>query len=61
MLSFQEGADILQPNEFIEIRSRIAKDDWSNFNQSNDISFIISEDYTYNKEVNAYIGDRVVK
>lgn len=61
VLSFQEGADILQPNEFIEIRSRIAKDDWSNFNQSNDISFIISEDYTYNKEVNAYIGDRVVK
>ncbi|KAB3535452.1 hypothetical protein F8154_06620 [Alkaliphilus pronyensis] len=45
-IGFQEDAGVLEPEEKIEIHSRVAKSDWSNFNQYND--------YSFNSEANKY-------
>lgn len=38
-ISFKNGAKSIKPGEYVEIQSRFAKTDWSNFNQLNDYSF----------------------
>ncbi len=46
-LSFTSGAGSLSPNGSIEVVTRIAKQDWSNMNQSND--------YSYNSNASYYV------
>lgn len=46
-MSFLDGAGVLAPGANAEIHTRIAKADWSNYNQS--------EDYSFNNLSNSYI------
>lgn len=47
-INFKNGAKSIKPGEYVEIQSRVAKSDWSNFSQLND--------YSFNRDSNAYIN-----
>ncbi|HEX9058965.1 MAG TPA: cellulose binding domain-containing protein [Clostridia bacterium] len=56
-LGFSAGAGTLAPGASVEIVGRIAKSDWSNFNQSNDYSFnSTGTSYSDWSKVTAYIN-----
>ncbi len=59
-ISFPQGI-ILAPNSSIELRNRIYKSDWSNFNQSNDYSFNpTGTDYQDWNKVTAYLSNSII-
>lgn len=60
-IGFSSGAGSLAPGATIEIKSRIAKSDWSNYSQINDYSFLPDANkYTEWNYVTAYINNTLV-
>lgn len=56
-ISFKSGSGILQPGDSVEIQCRIAKNDWSNYNQADDYSFnSIATSYVDWTKVTGYIN-----
>ncbi len=45
-IGFAEGANNINPGSTVEVQARFAKDDWSEYNQS--------QDYSFNSSTNAY-------
>ncbi len=59
-ITFPQGIS-LAPNSSIELRNRIYKSDWSNFNQSNDYSFNpTGTDYQDWNKVTAYLSNSLL-
>jgi len=59
-ISFVQGAGIINPGEELEIQIRIAKTDWSSFNQSNDYSFNSSAtDYVDWDKITIYVSNQL--
>lgn len=59
-IGFNQGAGILNPGEELEIQIRIAKSDWSNFNQSNDYSFnSAASDYVDWDKITVYLSNQL--
>ncbi|MDQ2084817.1 cohesin domain-containing protein, partial [Herbivorax sp. ANBcel31] len=60
-ISFSSSAGSLEANRPVEIQGRFAKDDWSNYNQSNDYSFNANaSSFTEWDKVTAYIDGQLV-
>jgi chitodextrinase len=59
-ISFKSGAGILQPGQSAEIQCRIAKNDWSNYNQADDYSFSNNSGYMDWNKVTGYIDGNLV-
>ncbi len=60
-IGFKSGAGSLAPGASIEVRSRIAKSDWTNYEQINDYSFRSNGDfYSEWNFVTAYIDNTLV-
>ncbi|MDQ2085549.1 glycoside hydrolase family 9 protein [Herbivorax sp. ANBcel31] len=60
-IGFTSGAGTLAPNESAELQVRVAKDDWSNYNQANHYSFNSSaSDYTEWNKITVYVSDKLV-
>jgi len=60
-VSFTSDAGILKQGESVDIQSRFAKNDWSNYSQSNDYSFISSaSEYANNDKITVYISGKLV-
>lgn len=60
-LGFKSGAGVLQPGKSVEVQCRIAKEDWSNYSQSDDYSFNgNTTGYTDWSKVTGYINGRLV-
>jgi hypothetical protein len=60
-ISFSSSAGTLEANRPVEIQGRFAKNDWSNYNQSNDYSFNANASgYTEWDRVTAYINGQLV-
>ena len=54
-ITFTASAGSLNTNDYVEIQSRFNKSDWSNYDQSNDWSFINYNDFTNWNNVTVYI------
>ncbi|HEY9061474.1 MAG TPA: cellulose binding domain-containing protein [Pseudobacteroides sp.] len=60
-IGFKANAGKLVPGESIEVQSRFAKSDWSNFNQLNHYSFNqIAASYSLWDKVSGFISERLV-
>lgn len=60
-ISFASGAGTLAPNESVEVQVRFAKEDWSNYNQSNHYSFNANaSDYTDWNKITVYVSGKLV-
>jgi len=60
-VGFGSGAGTLDPGGSVEVQIRFSKEDWSNYNQSNDYSFNPSaSDYTDWNRVTLYISNKLV-
>lgn len=60
-IGFKAGAGTLAPGAQLEVQGRVAKSDWSNYNQSNDYSFdAIDITYTDWNKVTGYLGGTLV-
>lgn len=60
-LGFKNGNIMLQPGESVEVHIRIAKEDWSDFNQENDYSFNRSaKTYVAQNRVPGFIKGKLV-
>lgn len=57
-IGFTQG--VLQPGKSVEIHTRIAKDNWSDFRQSNDYSFTGSNKYTPWSKVTILVGGDMI-
>lgn len=55
--SFKTGAGVLKPGNSIEIQSRIAKVDWSDYNQANDYSFSGEKKYIVFDKASVFVGN----
>ncbi|MFZ5985815.1 MAG: S8 family serine peptidase [Bacillota bacterium] len=60
-LGFTDSAGFLSPGESVSLQVRFSKEDWSNYDQSNDFSFSPAASY-FEKwdKVTLYIGDSIV-
>lgn len=60
-IGFKDAAGILEPGKYVEIHTRIAKSDWSNYNQTDDYSFDKSDiSYVNNETVTVNIGGSLI-
>lgn len=60
-ISFASGAGTLEPGNSLDIQARFSKNDWSNYNQSNDYSFSSSaSDFTENIKIPLYVSGKLV-
>ncbi|WOO38243.1 cellulose binding domain-containing protein [Anaerocolumna sp. AGMB13020] len=59
-VGFKSGAGTLDPGTGIEIKSRIWKSDWTDFQQTNDYSFHTAAAYTDFSSITGYIGGVLV-
>ena len=57
-VGFNSGT--LESGASIEVQTRFAKNDWSNFNQSNDYSFCSSSVYTEGNSISAFLSGTMV-
>lgn len=53
-ISFNSGAGTLQPGETVEVKTRIHKNDWSNYTQTNDYSFGAYSNYVNWLKITVY-------
>lgn len=53
-ITFREGAGMIGEGEYVEIQTRYNKVDWSNYDQSNDWSFVGYTEYTNWDKVGVY-------
>lgn len=59
-VGFNRGAGVLSPNGYIEIQTRVARTDWSNYDLSNDYSFAALSTYDYNDKITAYLKETLI-
>lgn len=59
-IGFKNGSGFLNKNESIEIQGRFSKDDWSNYNQSDDFSFSSSTSYIKWDKIALYIDGKLL-
>ncbi|WP_347451255.1 stalk domain-containing protein [Acetoanaerobium noterae] len=59
-VSFSSDAGVINQGEFIYIQSRLAKVDWSHYNQSNDYSFEAESSYTQSNKITVYMNDVLI-
>ncbi len=60
-LSFTSGAGSLEPGKSLDVQGRFSKNDWSNYNQSDDYSFSASaSDYAENNKIPVYVSGKLV-
>jgi hypothetical protein len=59
-VGFSSGSDIIPAGGSIEVQTRIAKSDWSNYDQSNDYSYSSRVSYADWDKVTAYINSELV-
>jgi len=60
-ISFKSGAGVLEPGKSAELHCRIAKINWTNYNQLDDYSFITTgKDYTDWNKVTGYVDGKLV-
>jgi endoglucanase len=60
-IGFTSGAGTLSPGQSIDVQARFSKNDWSNYNPTNDYSFNSSaSDYTENNKIPVYISGKLV-
>ena len=60
-IAFTSGAGTLATNESAEVQVRVAKDDWSNYNQANHYSFNATAlDYTNWNKITVYVSGKLV-
>lgn len=60
-ISFLETAGSISPNTTIDVQCRVAKSDWSNYNQANDYSFNNnSSDYKSWDKITLYYNDSLI-
>lgn len=57
--AFKDGSGVLKPGKSVEIHSRIAKINWSDYSQSNDYSYSGNKKYTVWDKVSVLIGDEL--
>ncbi|PJI10576.1 hypothetical protein CUB90_00115 [Clostridium sp. CT7] len=56
-IGFTTAAGTLAPNESIQVMTRFAKSDWTNYDQSNDYSFDASDNnYSTSNKITSYNG-----
>lgn len=59
-LGFKTGAGSLQPGQSVEVHSRFAKNDWSNYDQTNDYSFNpTAKTYVDWDKITVHLGDAI--
>lgn len=60
-VGFTSDAGTLQPGESAEIQGRFSKNNWSNYNQSDDYSFMaLGNQYTDHNKVTGYVSSQLV-
>ncbi|AZK49093.1 glycosyl hydrolase [Paenibacillus lentus] len=60
-IGFTSSAGILNPGQSAEIQARFSKNDWSDYNQTNDYSFkASSNEFVNNEQVTGYMNDQLV-
>lgn len=60
-VGFTSDAGTLQPGESAEIQGRFSKNNWSNYNQSDDYSFMAAgNQYTDHNKVTGYVSSQLV-
>ena len=60
-IGFKSGAGVIKPGSKVDIHTRMAKTDWTKYNQTNDYSYTYSKhDYIIWDKVTAFIGDEMV-
>lgn len=60
-IGFADGAGTLEAGKSVDIQARFSKNDWSNYNQSDDYSFGSSaSDYIENSKISLYIDGKLV-
>jgi hypothetical protein len=60
-VGFPVAAGLLNPSQSVELSLRFAKNDWSNYNQSNDYSFNASSSgYTDYNKITCYVSNNLV-
>ncbi|GGH49641.1 hypothetical protein GCM10008014_14220 [Paenibacillus silvae] len=60
-LGFTSSAGVLKPGGSAEIQARFSKNNWSNYNQADDYSFMASgSQYTDHNKVTGYVNDQLV-
>jgi hypothetical protein len=59
-VGFVSGAGTLPAGGSIEVQTRVARTDWSNYDQSNDYSYKLSGSYVDWDQVTAYINNSLV-
>lgn len=55
-IAFKESAGELNPGQSIEVQGRFSKNDWSNYNQTNDYSFSTNNSYADNNKTTIYLS-----
>ena len=58
--AFKDGSGLLKPGKSVEIHSRIAKTNWSDYSQFNDYSFSGNKKYIVFDKVSVLIGDELL-
>nr|WP_261764487.1 glycosyl hydrolase [Paenibacillus xylanexedens] len=60
-LGFTSNAGVLNPGESAEIQARFSKNNWSNYNQSDDYSFMATgNQYANHSKITGYVSDQLV-
>lgn len=59
-LGFNEKAGVLAPGAFAEIQTRLIKEGWTDYDQTNDYSLNKSNDYKEWQKATAYVDDKIV-
>lgn len=59
-IGFKSDAGMLSAGGYIEIQTRVARSDWTNYDLSNDYSFKVSKDYTENNKITAYLKGNLI-
>ncbi|QNU67302.1 hypothetical protein EHE19_001815 [Ruminiclostridium herbifermentans] len=54
-VGFKDDAGILSAGGYIEIQTRVARNDWTNYDMSNDYSFMTLSTYGDNDKISAYM------
>jgi len=60
-IGFASGTGTLAPGSSVEIQTRFSKNDWTNYSQSNDYSFIsTASDFIENNKITVYVSGKLV-
>lgn len=59
-VSFASDTGVINQGQIVEIQSRLAKVDWSNYDQSNDYSFDANSSYAQSNKITIYMNDVLI-